>query len=79
MRLIPKKSKPTEVDPPRPPIIEPAAVRVPDPVRTGPRLICIRECEIPDVGAWKSGQEVVNPDHQRLLSGHPYFTKAEEK
>lgn len=75
MRIIPKKTKPAEA---APPFIEPAAVPAPEVKPKGPRLICIRECEIPDIGAWKSGQEVVNPDHQRLLSGHPYFTKAEE-
>ena len=42
------------------------------------RLICNRECDIPGVGAWKSGQAVENPDHLKLLDGHPYFTKAED-
>lgn len=43
-----------------------------------PALVCIRECEMPDVGAFKSGQRITRPDLVEKLIDHPYF-KPEDK
>lgn len=44
-----------------------------------PALVCIRECEMPDVGAFKHGQLVTRPDLVEKLTDHPYFKPSEDK
>ena len=36
-------------------------------------LVCIRECEIPELGAWKVGDRVTNPETAKKLADHPNF------
>jgi hypothetical protein len=43
------------------------------------QLVCVRECEIPEVGAFKVGDTVDNPDHAKLLADHPHFKKSERE
>jgi hypothetical protein len=40
-------------------------------------LVCIRECDMPGVGAWGVGDEVTDPDLIKKLTGHPYFDTKE--
>lgn len=41
-------------------------------------LICIRECEIIDVGSFKVGDKVTDEMKVLLLEDHPYFEESKE-
>ena len=43
------------------------------------RLICIRECEMPGVGFWKSGDIVVDENKISQIGDNPCFEEIKEE
>jgi hypothetical protein len=40
---------------------------------SGEELLCVRDCEAPGYGAWKSGEKVRDPKLVERLKGNPNF------
>lgn len=47
------------------------------PVKQGRKLICIRECVVPDFGHWISGDVIDDPRKVERLSSNPNFAEME--